>query len=109
MDVIISGLGLERNERVVTRDDERSKVGQKLANATDVEEDQKKVDKNKTEHAVGLGDASLGLELLESRVLVKFLDVFMLDFFFFKKKIYIFQMLAYHTLSTVLMAAKTLS
>ena len=75
MGIVLEGLGLKSNQRVVTGDNKRGKVGEELANAAEVQEDQEEVDENKTKDTVGLGDASLGLDLLEGRVLLEFLKI----------------------------------
>lgn len=71
--VVLGALGLEGLEGVVAGDDEGGKVGKELANAANVDEDQKEVEKDNAKDTVGLGDAGLGLELLEGREAVKFL------------------------------------
>lgn len=67
MGVIGFGLGEQSLERVVTRDDEASKVDKELA--SDVEEDEEEVEGTETEDDVDLGDGALLLKVVESRVL----------------------------------------
>ena len=64
----VIGLGLREQslERVVTRDDEASKVDEELA--SNVEEDEKEVEGTETEDDVDLGDGALLLKVVESRV-----------------------------------------
>jgi hypothetical protein len=65
--VIGLSLGEQSLERVVTRDDEASKVDEELA--SDVEEDEEEVEGTETEDDVDLGDGALLLKVVESRVL----------------------------------------
>lgn len=67
MGVIGLGLGEQSLERVVTRDDEASKVDKELA--SDVEEDEEEVEGTETEDDVDLGDGALLLKVVEGRVL----------------------------------------
>lgn len=67
MGVIGLGLGEESLERVVTRDDEASKVDEELA--SNVEEDEEEVEGTETEDDVDLGDGALLLKVVEGRVL----------------------------------------
>lgn len=67
MGVIGLGLGEQSLERVVTRDDEASKVDEELA--SDVEEDEEEVEGTETEDDVDLGDGALLLKVVEGRVL----------------------------------------
>ena len=67
MGVIGLGLGEQSLERVVTRDDEASKVDEELA--SDVEENEEEVEGTETEDDVDLGDGALLLKVVESRVL----------------------------------------
>lgn len=53
-------------KRVITRDQETGKVNQELA--SDVEEDEEKVDADKAEDGVDLGDGGLSFEVVEERV-----------------------------------------
>lgn len=56
-------------ERVVTRDEETSKVNQELAG--DVEEDQEEVDTDQTQDRIHLGDVGLALQVAQDGVLGK--------------------------------------
>jgi hypothetical protein len=53
-------------KRVITRDQETGKINQELA--SDVEEDEEKVDADKTEDGVDLGDGGLSFEVVEEGV-----------------------------------------
>jgi hypothetical protein len=58
-------------ERVVPRDDEASEVDEELA--SDVEEDEEEVESDEAEEDIDLGNVGLLLEIVEDRVLAKFL------------------------------------
>lgn len=53
-------------KRVITRNQETGKVNQKLA--SNVEEDEEKVDPDKAEDGVDLGDGGLSFEIVEEGV-----------------------------------------
>jgi hypothetical protein len=57
----------ESGKGEVSREDEARNVGQELA--AEVEDDQKEVERAQAEHAIGLGDRGLLLEVVEHRVL----------------------------------------
>lgn len=67
MGVVHLGCGEQSLQRVVARDDEAGDVGQELA--AEVEDDEEKVQGDKTNDGVDLGDRGLLLEVVESRVL----------------------------------------
>lgn len=71
--IISSRLSLKSLKRVVTRDDQRCKVGKELANSTKIEKDKEKVNEGETNNTVSLGNTSLGLKLLKSRETLQFL------------------------------------
>jgi len=69
---VINLAGAEQGfQRVVTRDDEPGKIYKKLA--ADVEEDQEEVQSHQAEEDINLGNIGLLLEVVERRVLGKFL------------------------------------
>lgn len=63
--------GLQSDKREITRDDNRSGVGKKLANASNVEIDQKQVHGSNTDNHVGLGHTGLSLKLVQLWELVQ--------------------------------------
>lgn len=65
--IILSVVSEQSGEGVVTGNDETSKVGEELA--TKVEDDEEEVQRTSADHCVGLGDARLLLEVVDSRVL----------------------------------------
>jgi hypothetical protein len=65
---IILGVGREEGlERVVPGDDEAGKVSEQLA--TEVEDDEEEVERRDADGSVGLGDASLLLDVVQGGVL----------------------------------------
>lgn len=73
LSVVCSWASLKSNEGVVTRDNEGGKVCKQLSNTTKIEEDKEEVEDSKSNDSVSLGDASLGLNLLEERVFFQLL------------------------------------
>lgn len=67
MGVIGLARGEQSLERVVTGNEETSKVDKELA--SDVEEDEEEVEGTETEDDVDLGDGALLLKVVEGRVL----------------------------------------
>lgn len=65
--VIGGTLGEQGLERVVTRQEETSQVDEELA--SNVKEDQEKVDSHKAQDGVNLGDGGLTLQVVENGVL----------------------------------------
>lgn len=65
--IILLGSGKEGIERVVSGEDEASKVGEELA--AEVEDDQEEVESNETDDGISLGNAGGLLEVVEGRVL----------------------------------------
>lgn len=65
--------GKERVERVVSGEDEASKVGEELA--AEVEDDKEEVESNKADGGIGLGNAGGLLEVVEGRVLGQLLSL----------------------------------
>jgi hypothetical protein len=59
----------ESLERIVTRDDKSSQVGQQLA--SDVEENEEEVKSDKPEESIDLGEAGLFLEIIQNLILGK--------------------------------------
>lgn len=72
--VVFGGVGLKSLEGVVARDDKGGKVGEKLSDTANVEEDEEEVEEDKAQNTVGLGDASLSLNLLEDGESLQFLE-----------------------------------
>ena len=71
--VILLVSGKERIERVVSGDDETSKVGEELA--AEVEDDEEEVESDETDGGIGLGNTGGLLEVVEGRVLGQLLKV----------------------------------
>jgi hypothetical protein len=65
--VVVGVVCEESAQRVVTRDDEASDVGQQLA--AHVEDDEEEVEGGQANDSIGLGDTSLLLEVVEGGVL----------------------------------------
>jgi len=61
----------ESFKRVVSRNDETSKIGKKLS--TDVEEDEEEVGSNKTQESIHFGDRCLLLQIVQDWILRKLL------------------------------------
>jgi len=61
----------ESLERIVTRDNESSKIGQQLS--SDIEEDEEEVDSDKPEEAIDLGKSGLLLKVIQDLILGKLL------------------------------------
>jgi len=66
LSIISRTRGKQGLKRVITRNQETGKVNQELA--SDVEEDEEKVDADKTKDGVDLGDGGLSFEVVEEGV-----------------------------------------
>lgn len=71
--VVGCALGLKGLEGVVARDNQRGKVGEKLANSAQVQEHEESVEDSQSNDTVRLGNTGLGLKLLEDGEFFKLL------------------------------------